>query len=49
MRFSKTWKEIEKSLGGKIAESFDKNFYVPNENLPQYQKLMKPYEDLQKK
>lgn len=42
-------KEIEKSLGGKIAESFDKNFYVPNGNLPQYQKLMKPYEDLQKK
>lgn len=42
-------KEIEKALGGKVAEHFDKNFYIPNEDLPQYQKFMKPYEDLQKK
>ena len=42
-------KEIEKALGGKIAESFDRDFYVPNEGLPQYQKLMKPYIELQKK
>ena len=42
-------KEIEKALGGKVAESFDRNFYVPNRELPQYQKFMKPYEELQKK
>lgn len=42
-------KEIEKALGGKIAESFGGDFYVPNEELPQYQKLMKPYVELQKK
>lgn len=42
-------KEIEKALGGKIAESFGGDFYVPNEGLPQYQKLMKPYVELQKK
>ena len=42
-------KEIEKALGGKIAESFDGDFYVPNEELPHYQKLMKPYIELQKK
>lgn len=42
-------KEIEKALGGKIAENFGGDFYVPNEKLPQYQKLMKPYEELQRK
>ena len=33
----------------KVAESFDRDFYVPNEELPQYQKLMKPYMQLKKK
>lgn len=42
-------REIEKALGGKVAESFDRDFYVPNEDLPQYQKLKKPYEELQRK
>lgn len=48
-QYSKVRKEIEKALGGKIAENFDKDFYVPNEELPQYQKLMKPYIELQRK
>lgn len=42
-------KEIEKSIGGKISEIFDKNFYAVNEELPQYQKLMKPYLELSSK
>lgn len=48
-QYSTVRKEIEKALGGKVGESFEKDFYVPNEELPQYQKLMNPYEDLQKK
>ena len=28
---------------------FDRDFYTVNENLPQYQKFMKPYKELQKK
>lgn len=46
-QYSIVRKEIEKALGGKVAECFDRDFYVPNNDLPQYQKLMKPYEDLQ--
>jgi Zn-dependent peptidase ImmA (M78 family) len=42
-------KEIEKALGGKVSESFDRDFYAVNEDLPQYQKFMKPYKELQKK
>jgi Zn-dependent peptidase ImmA (M78 family) len=42
-------KEIEKALGGKIAEKFDRDFYVPNEGLPHYQKFVKPYNELQRK
>ena len=48
-QYSKVRKEIEKALGGKVAENFDRDFYVPNEELPQYQKLMKPYMQLKKK
>jgi len=32
-----------------VAERFDRDFYFPNEELPQYQKYMKPYDDLQRK
>ena len=42
-------KEIEKAIGGKISEIFDKDFYSVNENLPQYQRLMKPYLELDNK
>lgn len=42
-------KEIEKSIGGKISEIFEKDFYSVNEELPQYQRLMKPYIELDNK
>lgn len=42
-------KEIEKAIGGKISEIFDKDFYAVNEELPQYQRLMKPYLELNHK
>ena len=32
-----------------LRESFDRDFYVPNEELPQYQKLLKPYIQLKEK
>jgi Zn-dependent peptidase ImmA (M78 family) len=48
-QYSKVRKEIEKALGGKVSECFDRDFYAVNEDLPQYQKLMKPYKELQKK
>ena len=48
-QYSKVRKEIEKALGGKVAESFDRDFYVPNEELLQYQKLTKPYIQLKNK
>lgn len=35
--------EIEMAIGGKVSEVFEKDFYAVNEELPQYQKLMKPY------
>ena len=41
-------KEIEKSLGGKISECFEYDFYMANEELPEYQKLMRPYEELKR-
>ena len=42
-------KEIEKALGGKVSEVFDKDFYVPNIELPEYQQFSAPYEQLKKK
>ena len=42
-------KEIEKAIAGKVSERLDRDFYAVNENLPQYQKLAKPYEELQRK
>ena len=46
---SKIKKEIEKALECKISEYFEKDFYVPNEELPEYQQLKSPYIDLGKK
>lgn len=48
-QYRKVRKEIEKALGGKVSECFDSDFYAVNEELPQYQKFMKPYKELQKK
>lgn len=42
-------KEIEKALGGKISEVFERDFYLANEELPEYQRLRKPYEELAKR
>lgn len=42
-------REIERALGGKVSEVFEKNFYLVNEELPQYQRLMKPYLELDNK
>lgn len=42
-------KEIEKALGCKISECFDKDFYVPNESLSEYQSLKSPYMELEKR
>lgn len=41
-------REIEKALGGKVADVFDRDFYMPNEELLQYQQLKTPYERLQR-
>lgn len=48
-QYRKVRKGIEKALGGKIGEIFDKDFYIADEKLPQYQKLMKPYDELKMK
>ena len=48
-QYRKVRKEIEKALGGKVSESFDRDFYAVNEDLSQYQKFMKPYKELQQK
>jgi len=42
-------KEIEKSLGKKISEYFEKDFYIPNENLEEYQQLSYPYNILEQR
>lgn len=42
-------KEIEKSLGCKISDYFEKDFYVPNDVLPEYQQLKDPYLELEKR
>lgn len=48
-QYPKIKKDIEKSLGCKISEYFEKDFYVPNEELPEYQQLQTPYIQLSKK
>lgn len=40
-------KQIEKSLGSNISEYFDKDFYVPNSELAEYQQYRKPYEEME--
>lgn len=42
-------KEIEKAIDGKISEVFEKDFYSVNEKLPQYQRFIKPYLELENK
>ena len=42
-------KEIEKAIGGKISDIFERDFYSVNEDLPQYKRLMKPYMELNNK
>lgn len=42
-------KEIEKAIGGKVSEVFEKDFYSVNEELPRYQRFMKPYLELENK
>lgn len=39
-------KEIEDAVGGKISKVLDNSFYFPNEELPQYQKYMRPFDEL---
>lgn len=46
-QFSTIKREIEKALGCKISEAFNRDFYVPNDALPEYRRYMKPYEQLE--
>lgn len=48
-KYSIIRKEIERAIGGKISEIFDKDFYAVNGELPQYQRLMRPYLELNSK
>lgn len=48
-KYKEIRKQIEKAIGGGVGEIFDKDFYVPNIELPQYQQLRTPYDQLKKK
>lgn len=48
-QYNSVFKQIEKSLGCKISEYFEKDFYVPNEEREEYQRLMTPYLELETK
>lgn len=48
-KYKEVRKEIEKTLGGKVSEVFDKDFYVANEALPQYQQMKTAYQELKEK
>lgn len=48
-QYRKIKKEIEKALDCKISEYFEKDFYVPNDELPEYQQLKTPYVKLEEK
>lgn len=48
-RYKQIKKQVEKALGCNISEYFDKDFYVPNEDLPEYQVIKKPYIELEKR
>lgn len=39
--------EIENSLGSKISTYFEKDFYIPNPKLKQYQQYETPYKNLE--
>lgn len=41
--------EIDKALNCKISEFFERDFYVPNEVLEEYQRLKRPYIELEKR
>lgn len=41
--------EIEKAIGGKVSNVFEKDFYSVNEELPRYQRCIKPYLELENK
>ena len=42
-QYKKIKKQIEKAIGCKISEYFEKDFYIPNEALPEYQILRDAY------
>lgn len=48
-KYNEIKNEIDSNLGCKISEYFDKDFYVPNDKLAEYQQLRKPYEELKRK
>ena len=41
--------QIEKAIGCRISEYFEKDFYIPNEALPEYQVLRDAYIELEKR
>ena len=48
-QYKKIKKQIEKAIGCKISEYFEKDFYIPNEALPEYQILRDAYIELEKR
>lgn len=48
-QFKEIRKEIENSLGMKISKYFDRDFYVPNDDLSEYQQRTKPYDVLEER
>lgn len=47
-KYKEVRKQIEKAIGGNISDIYDKDFYVTNPNLVQYQQLRTPYEKMKK-
>ena len=47
-QYSDIRKEIEKALGQGIS-CLDKSFYIADDTLPEYQRFLKPYREMQKK
>lgn len=48
-QYSSIRKEIEKAIGGKVSKVFERDFYSVNEELPRYQRFVKPYLELENK
>lgn len=42
-------RQIEKAIGCKISEYFERDFYIPNEELPEYQVLRDAYNELERR